>query len=387
MRVGLIAVSYQPIKRTAVGGTEVFTTLLAEGLVRRGHQVWLFAGADSKVKGVHLVPTAPAAYVRLSEIIYHRPAQALTQVERERLLSCLTTSSLIKAKAYEKTIDVFHDNTSSALAGVLSSTFRRPFISTLHLPPTSHDFYFHIPRFITRPRVHYVAVSRYQQARFLGRSSVIYNGIDVESFPWQSRSDQIGLRWIGRIDSNTPKGLDDALRVAKTERCPLQWAGFIEQQDYFDKTIRPLLSRYARRDEGLMTMTKKAAWYASGRASLLPIQWEEPFGLVAAESLAAGTPVIGYARGAFPEVIEDGVTGFLVNPSVRDHRGHWVIKQTGVAGLRAAVRRLNTMPSNEYAAMRLACRQRVEHQFSIDHMVEHYEQLYRRLITKAKRHG
>jgi glycosyltransferase involved in cell wall biosynthesis len=112
---------------------------------------------------------------------------------------------------------------------------------------------------------------------------------------------------------------------------------------------------------------------------LFPIEWEEPFGLVMVESMATGTPVIAYARGATKEIIKDGETGFLVNPSDIDIRGNFIIKKTGQAGIQEAVERIYSMPDNEYARIRQNCRRHVENLFTIEKMVNQYIDFFKTL--------
>jgi glycosyltransferase involved in cell wall biosynthesis len=123
-----------------------------------------------------------------------------------------------------------------------------------------------------------------------------------------------------------------------------------------------------------------SAFYGGSRLTLFPIQWEEPFGLVMTESMATGTPVIAFARGSVPEVMKDGETGFIINPSDNDIRGNWLIKKTGVEGLIEAINKIYDMPANEYLKMRKNCRKHVEQKFSMEKMVDSYEDVYKKIL-------
>jgi glycosyltransferase involved in cell wall biosynthesis len=112
--------------------------------------------------------------------------------------------------------------------------------------------------------------------------------------------------------------------------------------------------------------------------------WEEPFGLVFVETMASGTPIIAFARGAVPEVIVDGVTGFIINPSDEDIRGKWIIKKTGLDGLCEAVERIYSLSKDDYGKMREACRAHVENNFTMERMVKEYESVYSKLISEQK---
>jgi glycosyltransferase involved in cell wall biosynthesis len=100
------------------------------------------------------------------------------------------------------------------------------------------------------------------------------------------------------------------------------------------------------------------------------------------EAMACGTPVVAYAKGSVPEVIADGVTGFIVNSGESDKRGDWIIKKTGIEGLSEAVERIYSMSGEDYKKMRFACRKYVEKNFSVEKMIEEYEKIYRKLLNK-----
>lgn len=100
------------------------------------------------------------------------------------------------------------------------------------------------------------------------------------------------------------------------------------------------------------------------------------------ESMACGTPVVAFARGSVPEIIKDGETGFIVNPSDDDIRGNWIIKKTGIEGLCEAVERIYSMPEKQYLEMRKACRAHVEKHFTVERMVDEYEKVYEEILAK-----
>ena len=127
--------------------------------------------------------------------------------------------------------------------------------------------------------------------------------------------------------------------------------------------------------EEIVSLMQKA------KAFLMTINWEEPFGLVMIEAMACGTPVVAFARGSVPEIVKDGETGFIINPSDDDVRGDWIIKKTGFEGLCEAVNKLYSLSQEEYKQMRLACRKRVEERFTIEKMVEEYEKVYQDVLN------
>ena len=127
----------------------------------------------------------------------------------------------------------------------------------------------------------------------------------------------------------------------------------------------------------------KYDFLGNAKAFLFPIHWEEPFGLVMVEAMACGTPVVAYNRGSVPEIVKDGVTGFIVDPpeedlnsqisNHNDQQGSWIIKKRGIEGLVEAVRRISEID-------RKACKKHVEEHFTVDHMVDGYIDVYRKIL-------
>jgi glycosyltransferase involved in cell wall biosynthesis len=122
---------------------------------------------------------------------------------------------------------------------------------------------------------------------------------------------------------------------------------------------------------------KRLALYGQAEALLFPIEWEEPFGIVLIEAMACGTPVIAFNRGSVPEIIRDGVTGFIIDPDGIDRpgKGSWIIKNQGISGLAEAIGRIGELS-------RMSCRYHVEEKFSKKNMVRGYEQVYANLIRR-----
>ena len=139
-----------------------------------------------------------------------------------------------------------------------------------------------------------------------------------------------------------PKGCDTVLQIAKKLKKKTIISGLIQNKMFFENKIKPLIKNLSNLVTFIekLTFVEKNKILSNPKLFLFPIQWEEPFGLVMIESMACGTPVVAFARGSVPEVIKDGETGFVVNPSDDDIRGNFIIKKTGLEGLCEAVERI-----------------------------------------------
>ena len=383
MRVGIIASIAKPVASLSYGGTEVFCANLANELNKRGHEVLLFASGDSHVdKNISLIPSVEYSLEHAKSSFLNMYKRVPSNEEKRELINSIDIRSLIKAKELENKIDIFHDNTCSSLLGAVSNLFSKPIISTIHMPVNEAASFLTLPPLITKPTNIYVSVSDFQKNLFSKVAANIYNGVDTLSYKPTEIKERINMIWLGRINPRSPKGLMEAIQVANQSKRHLYYSGHASNQIYFDSKIKPLFSEYVHNIPLFKTLEEKVLFYNSGKLLLMPIMWDEPFGLVMTESMACGTPVIAFARGAVPEVIKDGETGFIVNPSDSDIRGDWIIKKTGVEGLQEAIERVYAMPEEQYIQMRKNCRKHVEKNFTIERMVDQYEALYKEIIEK-----
>lgn len=377
MRIGILGTLSKPITTSSVGGTEAFCVLLAMGLKRLGHEVALFATPESSLPDIPLIPVGEHTRSHIREVCLGR-GKELNQAERDAIDLSLTARLIVTLQHHQGDFDVFHDNTSSFLTGSISDMIDRPIVTTMHMPAVGPNLYLQIPPLVTDPKNIYVSVSKYQQMHTSIASHLIYHGMETNEFP-VGTGDGKYMVWIGRISPNAPKGVKEAIEVSKTTGKPLKVAGDISDQAYYTDVIQPSLGPPVE-EVGVVTAQKKYTLLGNARVGLFPIQWEEPFGFVFLETMACGTPIIAFARGSVPEIVDDGVTGFIVNPSDRDKRGDWIVKATGLRGIEEAVERIYAMSSVSYETMRRACRKRVETQFQTETMIRGYEQLYREII-------
>lgn len=337
-------------------GLEFIVSWITEELVRRGHEVTLFAPEHSQTSA-KLVSVLPNELSHVTNKPWQQPVRSLWN------------TTLVASRAKE--FDVIHSHTGTI-------TFSLPFITTpvietLHHPIEQSPWlslfdkesYKTVMSFVLEQyqKIHYVAVSKNQEKSFkqapdfFKKLTSISNGIPVTQFEFSAQPKDY-LLYIGYI--NKQKGADVAIRIAQALGMKLILAGNVyAEESFFNEQIKPHLSdkiTYV----GTVDFKQKVELYKNAVATLAPIQWDEPFGLTLIESQACGTPVIAFNRGAAPEIIKDGETGFVVSTQEE---------------MCAAVKKISSID-------RSACRAWVEKNFSVERMVDEYEALYKKIVSE-----
>jgi len=346
VRIGLIAPPWLPVPPPRYGGTEVVVDGLARGLVAAGHEVLLAAPTGSTCP-VPLVPDMPAPCAG-SAAEWSATTAELYHVAR--------------AYAALQDMQLVHDHT------VAGPFFRYrpaslPVVTTNHGPFSSRlgDLYG-----LMGPDVSMVAISHRQAADAAGIriARVIHHGIDVDTVPVGDGSGGYAA-YLGRMSPD--KGPREAILIAREAGVRLLMAARIqgaEERDYFDNQVAPLFGPGVE-FLGELTVAEKYQLMGGAVAFLNPIQWPEPFGLVMIEALATGTPVVCTPSGAAPEIVDDGVTGYL----------------------RSTIRELAEALVLASALDRRACRQAVESRFGLGRMVSEHIALYREVLQERQQHG
>jgi glycosyltransferase involved in cell wall biosynthesis len=346
MRIAQIAPLAEAVPPRLYGGTERIVSYLSEELVRQGQEVIVYATGDSRTRA-ELVACAPKA-LRLDPSV------------RDPVPHVLMMLNEVRRRAHE--FDVLHFHMDLLHFPVFSDVAAHT-VTTLHgrldlpdLPP----FY---RRFQEFPLV---SISNDQRRPLPGANWVgtVYHGLPPELLRFTTSADQGYLAFLGRISPE--KRPDRAIEIARRAGFPLRMAAKVDpaDRDYFERHIRPLLKDPLVQFIGEIGDTDKSDFLGNARALLFPIDWPEPFGLVVIESMACGTPVIAFARGSVPEVIEDGVTGFIV---------------TDIEDAVRAVGRLEELDRREI-------RRRFEQRFSAERMASDYLEIYQQLArTSASR--
>jgi glycosyltransferase involved in cell wall biosynthesis len=360
MRVGILAPPWAPVPPALYGGIETVLDQLARALVALGHEVVLFASGDSTCPVQRRAALAEAEGARIG----------MTVPELRHVLH-----------AYEalEDVDVIHDHTVAgpfvaALVGagaahgpieIEAIRLRRvpPVVTTIHGPFNEElaDLYGRLAS-----RVPVLAVSHHQAARApqVPVAQVIHHGIDATAFPLGTgEGDDEGpyLLFLGRMSAD--KGPDRAIEVARKAGMRLLIAGKMREpweRAYFEERVEPALGADVRY-LGEVPHERKLELLGGARALLFPIRWDEPFGLVMLEAFACGTPVVAFPEGAAPEVVEDGVTGFLCSDE---------------EAMVDAVGRLDEID-------RAACRAAVEGYFSAERMAREHAAFYASLLETS----
>jgi glycosyltransferase involved in cell wall biosynthesis len=342
MRIAILSPVWFAVPPTGYGGIELIVSLLTDGLVDAGHEVTLFASGDSLTKAnlESVFPKAP------SELI------GRSVPELRHALACYTRAG---------EFDVINDHSgmpAAALAGVV----RTPVLHTVHGPLDGEPGAIYRSIQEVSPNVGLISISLNQRrpAPELPWAANIPNALDFSLYPCKPHRGDY-LLFLGRMSPD--KGAHRAIAVAMELGLPLKMAGKKrerKEEQYFAEYVEPHLGRSIEW-LGEVPHGTKVELLQDARATLFPIEWEEPFGLVMIESMACGTPVIATRHGAVPEVIEHGRSGLIV-----DH-----------------YREMPAALDLADALDPLECRRYVEEQFAPERMVNDYLGAYREASERA----
>jgi glycosyltransferase involved in cell wall biosynthesis len=349
MRIAQVAPMYEAVPPHLYGGTERVVSYLSEELVRRGHEVTLFASGDSRTSA------------RLSPSIDRSMRERFSLQEMQELAIPLHLAMLGEVFQRAAEFDVLHchvDFYPFAFEAFVST----PIVSTLHgrldlryLPPIFQKF----------PRANVVSISYHQRAplavvrpHWVG---TVYNAIPVDTFPFSEKPGDY-LLFLGRIAPE--KRVDSAVEIARRTGIKLKVAAKVDvfDREYYEREIKHLFDDPLVEYLGEVNEQEKRELLAGAYGLAFPIDWPEPFGMVMIEALACGTPVLAMNRGSVPEVLRHGVSGLIGN---------------SVDELVALAPRLGELD-------RRACRREAARRFSSRVMANGYEQVYQRVIAERQ---
>ncbi len=358
MKIAIIAHLKFPIAEPFAGGLEMLTHVLAKKLGQKGHQVDVYAcsGSDMdlniveiNVKGVDCESTkdiTPDHESFNDEFMqtHHAYLDIMLQLQ-------------------DKNYDIIHNNSLHYIPISMARTIDTPMVTTIHVPPFA---FMQSATLLAQkhPNNHYISISEHVAETwydYIKESEIIYNGVDTDFWSYQPKVEGDNAVWFGRICPEKAPHL--ALKAARKSNTFLYLAGNMSNQEYFDKEVAPLLDDRYNCFLGHLKQEQMRDYFHKASVFLFTSMWEEPYGLVLAESLSCGTPVAAFKSGASPEIITSK-TGRIVEKGNVDQ----------LASAITACKKLD----------RKDCRQRAIDFCDIDLMIDNYEDHFQRLIFQEK---
>ncbi len=342
MRIAQVAPLFESVPPKLYGGTERVVSWLTEELVGLGHDVTLFASGDS-LTTARLIPVCPRA-LRLDPNCVDQMAHHIYSME--------------KVVQEKDEFDLIHFH-CDYLHFPLSRSLHLPHVTTLHGRLDIPDL---VPLYREFSDMPVVSISRKQRVPlpWINWQGTVHHGLPINSFEARSGAGQY-LAFLGRISPE--KGLDHAIEIAKQAGMPLKIAAKVDRADreYFETCIKPLMNTSLIELIGEIGDHEKNDFLGNATAFLFPINWAEPFGIVMVEAMACGLPIVAYPFGSVPEIIEDGVNGFLVD---------------GVTSAVKAVKAISAIDRD-------VCRRRFEERFTSKRMAREYLTIYDRIVERS----
>lgn len=340
-----------------------------QGLTKKGHKVIYFAPEGSYLKGVKTISKGlkplysstdkePNIFkdqgptILRDRSIRKKDKIEITDLWDQHLISLLYRENL------KKKFDIIHIHLKAEFALPISCLSETPTVFTFHDP--IYPWRAKIIKQLQTKNQYFVSISNAQRksAPDLNWIKTVYNGLELEDFPFSKKAENHCLL-LGRLLPR--KGVYEAILIAKQAKKELIIIGTKDDKKYWDKKIKPYLGKNTKY-LGVVPYEKTYQYYKKAKVFLMPISWEEPFGLVMTEAMACGTPVIAFKRGSVPEIIKHKKTGFIVN-NIRE-----AVK---------AVKKIDQIDRKE-------CRKHVEENFSIKKMVDGYEKVYYDILKKKR---
>lgn len=341
MKIAQVSPLYESVPPKLYGGTERVVYNLTEGLIKRGHDVTLFASGDSS-SNAKLVPACVSA-LRLDEdcidpIVHH--FHLMEMVEKE-----------------SQNFDIIHSHIDYLYFPIMRRS-RNTYLTTLHgrldIPELK-------PLFLEYRDIPLVSISDSQRQPFPENNwqATVYHGLPLDLYHFNKKGGDY-LVFVGRVSPE--KRIDRAIEIAKKAGVPVKIAAKVDKvdKDYFESKIKCMLDHPLVEFIGEVGEKEKEELLGNALGFIYPIDWPEPFGLAMIESMACGTPVIAYSCGSVPEVVDERVTGFVVNSQKE--------AVEAVMKLRNVDRKL--------------CRDTFENRFSVERMVDDYLVIYESMINE-----
>ena len=327
---------------------------IAEGLARKGHNVFYFGSMESKLKYAKLVSFGMPAIKYNEALLPFLPKMNEMVVN---FYEQLMISKIYQMDQKEK-FDIIHIHPYRRAIQFAPFT-KTATVFTLHDPIKGFAKYM-LEKTKEQKNTYLISLSNSQRkpAPDLNYAATIYNGLDLKKYEFNDKPKDYFVA-AGRFVPE--KGIDLAIKAAKKAKIKLKIAGGPAKWDYFEKKIKPYLGKNIEY-VGMVDYLKMGKFYSGAKGVLYPHRWEEPFGLVFIESMACGTPVIAFDRGSAKEIIQDGKTGFLVKD---------------IDEMVEAIKKIEKINRKD-------CRKLVEKKFTIERMVSDYEKVFYKILTRKE---
>ncbi|MBI1919349.1 glycosyltransferase family 4 protein [Candidatus Microgenomates bacterium] len=387
MKIGLLLPSiymHEQFGKNRIFAPGKLGKTLVDGLVEKGHEVFFYTapGVQSRaavVPGDEAVLKPDISYYLFRNRSEEERKYTTAEIQKRDFEYALTLTAY--KDALKGKLDIIHSYHDFG-AHYFNEFAQFPTVYTLHDPMPLSDVtveYHRLKLFSHHP---YISISDAQRKNFpINFVATVYHGLNLNEYAYgEGRGGY--LIHFGRILED--KGTHFAIDAAKQTGIPLRIASSSVRanisQGYYEKKIKPQVDGKRVSEVGFLEGKEKSDYIGNALAFILPLQWDEPFGLVMIEAMACGTPVIAYNRGSVSEIVRDGVTGFIIDPDDEDRpgKGSRVIKKRGVEGLVEAVKRIGEID-------RAICRKHVEENFTVEKMVEGYEKAYKRILEGNKK--
>lgn len=352
-RIGEVIPLMNTIPPKKYGGIEVIVQELSLGFAKKGYKIGVFCAKGSQLKEANV------------DLIESSPFPTIEDLSQNRKFEI---NEFLKVLSNQSNFDLFHFHYEPIVLNCKVDNIEFNFLNFIKKPIliTFHNTT-HIGKHIDFYKEHknlwqydYVFISKNQRdpLKFFPNSTIIYNGIDVKRLPFENKPGDY-LLFLGRITDF--KGILEAIQIANLVNIKLVIAAKVDptDEDFYNQKVKPLIDGIKIVYVGEVDFNQKIEYLKNALCLIFPIKWEEPFGLVLTEAMACGTPVVAFDRGSVSEIVEDGVTGFVV---------------TNVDQATKAISKIGQID-------RAKCRERVEKYFSQEIMLNAYEQLYKKLLA------
>ncbi len=355
---------FPPPKNIIAANADVMYEISA-AMVKKGHNVTIYASKGSAMEKVKIVDLGLPPHKLDHAYESEEWVKDLHNTYRITYISELINNS--------DKYDIIHLHVGRPIFGEPFIKFAKcPVIFTIH--ENFVPAFGPLMNFYKKSKL--VSISNTQRKTFpsLNYLATIYHGVHVKNYPF-NLNPKNNCIFLSRVSKE--KGVELAIKAAQENKIKLDIYG-PGNENYLKKSVLPYLDK----DISYQGMIKKYSkkWYqaySEAKAFLMPIQWDEPFGLVMIEAMACGTPVVAFNRGSVPEIIKDKETGFIVKPFSKNGK-------VNIRGFVKAVKKLYQMPEEKYLKMRHNCRKHIEKNFTIEKMTDKYEKLYYKILKDQK---